>query len=239
MGALRTFLFTNAAVALSLCLALGSTAVPSATATQLPPVATSSDAVRKVFDPRIVRPLQRSSFEPLRKYFSAKQQKNIDGFLRASDQLIAARDSLAQQLGIRDGWWWPTAVDSFQISSILSHSRDLLTDRSERPKEINISSPSQADGKIEITVREICEEFGQDRYLGVAVKTSRVSLLPDNRRWVIDEIVSTTAHPEGKTITETLTATLEDASNLLRAAEHRIEKLPKTLEVRKGVRADN
>jgi len=239
MGVLSKFFFRNTTGAVPLCVVLCGTVISSAVATESPPLATSSDAVRGVFDVSIVRPLQRASFEPLRKYFSVRQQKKIDEFLRASDDLMAARSRLAQRLGIQEQSWWPSTVDSFRISSVLSQGRDLLIERSEKPKEIKISSPSQAENKVQIIVRERFDEFGQDRYLGVAAKRSEVRLLPENGRWVIDEIVSTVLPPEGKTESTTLTRTLENASKLLRTAERHIKNLPQTLEVRKGVKAKN
>src|SRR5436309_4307517 len=138
MGVLRKFFFGNLAAAMPLSTVLGGMAISSGLATELPPLATSSEAVRKVFDVPNIRPLEHWSFEPLRNYFSMRQRKKVDEFLRASDDLMAARAHLAQRLEIQQQWWWPTTVDSFQISSVLSKRRDFLTDRSENPKEIKI-----------------------------------------------------------------------------------------------------
>ena len=69
-----------------------------------------------------VRPLQQSTFASLQKYFSHKQQRNVDDFLQALSNLIDTRDRLAKRLGIHEKWW-PTGIDLLRVDAVMS--RDL------------------------------------------------------------------------------------------------------------------
>jgi hypothetical protein len=107
--------------------AIGVTPLAEGASEQSAPQATAVEAVATVFttqptDSRerslvtqqpinsSVRPLQKGTFEPLRKYFSIRQQRNIDRFLRALSDLADVRNRRAELVGIREGWWWPTAT---------------------------------------------------------------------------------------------------------------------------------
>jgi hypothetical protein len=180
-----------------------------------------------------VRPLRQSSFEALRRYFSVRRQANVDQFLRALADLVSARDQLAKSRGIVAKWWWPTTdIDRLKVDAVMS--RDLLTDRSDNPDETIISKPKVLDGKLELTVKELFTEIGQDRVLGKGKKTSIVGLISESGHWVIDEIASTTVDAYGDTHVDTLSQLLQDATKTLRETEQAIKKLPQKLEVRKG-----
>lgn len=178
-----------------------------------------------------VRPLQQSTFASLREYFSGRQQRNVDHFLQALSDLIGARDRLAKTLDIREKWW-PTGIDLLKVDAALT--QDLLTGRTDNPDKISISRPRPLDAKLEVTVQEAYTEHGQDRVLGRGHKVSIVTLIPQKDRWVIDEITTTNTDAYGDTSTETLTQRLQAAVAHLRAAQRAIERLPQTLEVKKG-----
>jgi hypothetical protein len=180
-----------------------------------------------------VRPLQKGTFEPLRKYFSVRQQRNIDRFLRALSDLADVRNRRAELVGIREAWWWPTGIDDLRVMAVTG--KDVLCDRYERPEKITISPPRRSDGRLGITVREVFTEYGQDRVLGKGKKTSIVTLIPENGRWVIDEVVST-LHDSGGTHVDKMTELLRDAIRPLRDAEREIANLPPP-EVRKASKA--
>jgi hypothetical protein len=183
-----------------------------------------------------VRPLQQSTFASLREYFSSKQQRNVDRFLHALSGLISARDRLAKKLDIHEKWW-PTSIDLLKIDAFLT--QDLLTGRTDNPDKMSISTPRHIDGKLEVTVQEAYTEHGQDRVLGRGTRTSIITLVPIEDRWVIDEIKTTTTDAYGSTSVETLSERLGNAVKPLRAAESDIEKLPKTLEIKKGVKVED
>lgn len=235
MERMRKSVFRDFGARVSVCSYLTVAAI-AATADNLPPINTSAEAVTAVFHAKIMRPLT-SSFESLRRYFSSRQQKNIDEFLRASADLIDKRNSLARRLGIQQRSWWPTGVDSFQVTTVLSADRDLLTGRTEVPDEIKISSPKIVDRKALIQVTEKFKEHGQDRYLGSGVKTSSVTLVSEHGVWVIDDIVFTTSHPEGATDSKTLTQVIRDSTEVIRTAADTIARLPKNAEIRKPTRS--
>ncbi len=226
------------------------TAVANGASEQSPPQATAVEAVANVFSTSpaarqerspltqqpttsSVRPLQNSSFEPLRKYFSAGQQRNIDQFLHALSDLASARNRRARLVGILGYGWWPPTVDDLEVMAV--SSKDLLCDRYERPEKITVSPPRRSNGRLEITVHEAFMEHGQDRILGKGKKTSIVILIPENDRWVIDEIVST-LHDSGGTRIDKLTELLRDGIKPLRNAEREISGLPPP-EVRKANKA--
>jgi hypothetical protein len=183
-----------------------------------------------------IRPVQQSTFAPLRKYFSSRQQQNVDRLLKALSDLIDARNRLAKKLDIHQKWW-PTGIDLLKVDAVLTS--DLLTGRTDNPDKMIISRPRALDGKLEFTIQEVFTEHGQDRALGQGHRTSIVTLIPKKDRWVIDEIATSTTDAYGDTRVETLTQRLQDAIEPLRAAESAIAKLPQTLEIRKGVRAKN
>jgi hypothetical protein len=183
-----------------------------------------------------VRPLQQSTFASLQKYFSGRQQRNVDQFLQALSDLIGARDRLAKKLDIREKWW-PTGIDLSKVDAALT--QDLLTGRTDNPDKISISTPRLLDAKLEVSVQEAYTEHGQDRVLGSGHRTSIVTLIPQGDRWVIDEIKTTTIDAYGKTSTETLTQRLRNAINSVLAIKRAIQKMPQTLEVKKGVKAND
>jgi hypothetical protein len=183
-----------------------------------------------------VRPLQRSTFTPLRKYFSSRQQRNVDQFLQALSDLINTRDELAKKLDIHEKWW-PTGIDLLKVDAVLA--QDLLTGRTDNPGKMTISTSRPVDGKLEVTIHETYTEHGQDRVLGQGHRTSLVTLIPETGHWVIDEITTTTTNAYGETSTEMLSQRLRNAIKRLRAAEHAIKELPQRLEVKKGVKAEN
>ena len=215
-----------------------------------PPDATAIEAITNVFAPSPVdqrsrspltgqrksswvRPLQSSTFEPLRKYFSVEQQRNIDQFLQALADLANARNRRAEALGISGHSWWPRTVDDLKVAAVAS--QDLLCDRYEPPEKITISSPHTSNRRLKITVNETFTEYGQDRVLGNGQKTSIVTLIPENRRWVIDEVTST-VHDSAGTHVEKLTELVRDATKRLRKAQREISALPPP-EVRKAIKA--
>jgi hypothetical protein len=179
-----------------------------------------------------VRPLQQSTFASLQKYFSQKQQRNVDEFLQALSSLIDTRDRLAKRLGIPAGWWWPTGIDLLKVDAVMSG--DLLTARSDNPDQMTVSKPKMLDSKLAFTVKEAFTEVGQDRILGKGKKTSTVELIPENGRWVINEVTSSTTDAYGDTRVDTLSQLLQNATQTLRDTENAIKKLPQKLEVRKG-----
>jgi hypothetical protein len=215
----KTFSCQNALATVWLTIAFGTTALGYASGSELPPLATGSEAVRKVFDVGNVRPLQSSSFESLRKYFSAKQQKNIEEFLHTQDQLIEAKDRLAKQAGIKQQWWWPKGI-GVEVHVITKN--DLLTDRSTRPDKLRISAPQLLNAKLEITVKEVYTEMAADGTNLGGTKISKVMLVPENHRWVIDEVAFQTRQ-YGRVKTETLTEILTGETKQLRAAWQKIE----------------
>jgi hypothetical protein len=221
-------------------------------ADRMPPLSVATKAVNEVFakysarrqvlplsdHPVLmpVRPLSSSSFKPLQGQFSVRQQENVDDFLHALGSLVNARNRLARALGIKQEWWWPTGVDRLKVDAILT--QDLLTGRTENPDKMSISTPRSVDGKLEVTIQEAYTEHGQDRVLGRGHRVSTVTLIRERDRWVIDEVKTTTTNAYGETTTETLTERLRNVLQPLRTAQHAIEKLPQTLEVRKGIKAN-
>jgi len=129
-------------------------------------------------------------------------------------------------------WWWPTGIDSLQVYGVMSG--DLLTSRSDNPDQMTISKPKVRDGTLEFTVKEVFTEVGQDRILGKGKKTSIVEVIPENGRWVIDEVTSSITDAYGDTRVDTLSQLLLNATQTLRDTENAIKKLPQKLEVRKG-----
>ena len=183
-----------------------------------------------------VRPLQQSTFASLREYFSGRQQRNVDQFLQALSDLIGARDRLAMKLDIREKWW-PTGIDLLKVDAPLM--QDLLTGRTDNPDKISISTPRPLGARLEVTVQEAYTEHGQDRVLGPGHRTSTVTLIQERDRWVIDEIKTTTTDAYGKTSTETLTRRLRNAVKSFVATKQAMQKMPQTLEVKKGVKAND
>jgi hypothetical protein len=215
-----------------------------------PPDVTAIEAVAAVFAPSPVdrrsrslltgqptsswvRPLQSSNFEPLRKYFSVERQRNIDQFLQALTDLANARNRRAELVGIPWQSWWPPTSDDLKLAAVAS--QDLLCDRYEQPEKITISLPTRSNGHLKITVQETFIEHGQDRVLGKGQKTSIVTLIPENDRWVIDEVVSTVHDSEG-THVEKLSELVRDAIKPLRKAKREISALPPP-EVRKAIKS--
>jgi hypothetical protein len=118
-------------------------------------------------------------------------------------------------------------------------TQDLLTGRTEDPKEMRISTPRGGDGELEVTIRETYTEHGQDRVLGQGNRISIVTLIRQRDRWVIDEIKTTTKDAYGETNTETLTKRLQQSVKTLDDAKHAMESLPQKLEIKKAAKPNN
>ena len=187
---------------------------------ELPPVTTGSEVVKKVFGVRSLRPLERGSFEPLREYFSIKLQKEVDQFLRALDKLTATRNRVAARAGIKQGWWWPANVGA-DVHVITKN--DQLTDRGSVPDAIRFSKPILRDRKLEIEVQERYDEIAADGTDLGGKKSSKVTLVPEKGRWVIDNI-SFTVDQYGTTKMTTLAEILARDAKQLRVAQEKIEK---------------
>jgi hypothetical protein len=185
---------------------------------RLPPLESASKAVRRVFDVKSVRPLERVSFQSLRNYFSTRQQHNVDQFLRALDDLMAARNRVAERVGIRQEWWWPPDVGT-DVHILMKN--DPLTDRGSTPDEISISSPTLLDRKVEITVEDRYKEIARDSTDLGGTKLSKVTLVPTHGRWVIDDIVFT-VQQYGKTNVINLEQLLASDTKELRVARQKI-----------------
>ena len=193
---------------------------------RLPPVVGGSEAVEKVFDINRVRPLEPASFQPLRRYFSVRQQKRIDQFLAALNQLTVKRNCLADRMGIRQDWWWPADLN-LDVRALMKS--DPLTDRALVPDEVRISDPTVFDRKLEIMVEDRYNEIARDGTDLGGTKSSRVTLIPENGRWVIDSIVFTVRQYERMTVTS-LAQILDRNIKQLRLA---LRKIPRgELEVR-------
>jgi hypothetical protein len=180
----------------------------------LPPVATGSESVKKVFDVKQVRPLQPASFQPLRRYFSPTQQKHIDQFLRVLGELIAMRNRVADQVGIKQEWWWPADIGA-DVHAIMKN--DPLTDRASVPDEVTISDPTLLGRKLEIKVEDRYNEIARDGTDMGGTKCSRVTLIPEDGRWVIDNVVFT-VRQYGKTEVASLAQILATDTKQLRSA---------------------
>jgi hypothetical protein len=185
---------------------------------ELPPLESASEAVRNVFDAKSVRPLERSSFEPLRTYFSSRQQHNVDQFLRALDELMAARNRVAEQVGIKQEWWWPADIGT-DVHIVMKN--DPLTDRGSIPDELSISPPTLLDRKVEISVEDRYKEIAQDGTDLGGTKSSKVTLVPGHGRWVIDDIVFT-VRQYGRTNVTNLEQILAADTKKLRVARQKI-----------------
>jgi len=186
--------------------------------TRLPLLTTGSEAVAKVFDVKTVRPLELSSFGRLRKYFSARQQKNVDQFLGALSNLIATRNRIAGRLGIKQEWWWPADVGT-DVHIVMKH--DPLTDRAMPPDELSITSTRLLDQKLTMRVEERYKEVARDGTDLGGTKVAKVSLVPEGGRWVIDDITFT-VQQYGKRSATTLTQILAEDTNQLRNAREKI-----------------
>jgi hypothetical protein len=186
----------------------------------LPPVTTGSETVKKVFGVRSLRPLEPGSFEPLRKCFSIKLQKDVDQFLRALDKLTATRNRVAAKAGIKQDRWWPANVGA--DVHVITKS-DQLTDRGSVPDAIRFSEPILRDRKLEIEVQERYDEIAADGTDLGGKKSAKVTLVPKEGRWVIDN-VSFTVCQYGTTKMTTLAEILARDAKQLRVAQEKIEK---------------
>jgi hypothetical protein len=166
--------------------------------TALPPVATGSEAVRRIFEVKAIRPLEPASFEPLRKYFSTRQQRNINEYLRVLHELTVARNRVAQQAGIKEKWWWPADVGT-DVHVIMKN--DPLTDRASAPDEVTISAPTLLRRKLRITVDDTYKEIAGDGTDLGGTKSSKVTLVPGDGSWVVDEVVFTVRQYATTTVT--------------------------------------
>lgn len=195
---------------------------------ELPALETASETVRKVFEVKRVRPLERSYFESLRKCFSGRQQHNVDQFLRALDELMAARNRLSENLGIKEEWWWPADIGA-EVHIVMKN--DPLTDRASIPDEISVSAPTLLDRKVEISVEDRYKEIARDGTDLGGTKTSKVTLIPSDGRWVIDEIIFT-VRQYGKTNVTSLEQILASDAKKLRVARQKIAD--RKVEIRSG-----
>jgi hypothetical protein len=166
--------------------------------TALPPAATGSEAVRRIFEVKGIRPLEPASFEPLRKYFSTRQQRNIDEYLRVLDELTVTRNRVAQQAGIKENWWWPADVGT-NVHIIMKN--DPLTDRASTPDEVSISAPTLLHRNLRITVDDTYKEIAGDGTDLGGTKSSKVTLVPADGRWVVDKVVFTVRQYRTTTVT--------------------------------------
>lgn len=186
----------------------------------LPPATTGSEAVKKVFGVRSLRPLEPGSFEPLRKYFSVKLQKDVDQFLRALDTLTATRNRIAAKAGIKQDWWWPANVGA-DVRVVTKN--DQLTDRGSVPDAIRFSEPILRGRNLEIEVQERYDEIAADGSDLGGKKTATVTLVPEAGHWVIDN-VSFTVGQYGTTKMTTLAEILARDAKQLRIPQEKIEK---------------
>ncbi len=222
----------------------------------LPPMQTATEAVNAVFQPvptmkglispfaeipteTSVRPVRKLTFNPLRKYFSRRQQKNVDEFLSALDRLVATKAKIPKEAQ-------PELRNTAYIGVSAMLRSDQLTNRPEYAdaKNVRISKTRAVNNTVEVIVSEQYEEVGQDRVFGVSKKNSKVILVPENGRWAIDEIISTVVWPNawplnGGTSDSSLSAQLADATKQVRDAMKQIEKFRSRLrfEVRPAVKA--
>lgn len=187
--------------------------------TQLPQIATGLEAVTKVFDVKGIRSLEPPSFEPLRMYFSARQRRDIDEYLRALDQLTVTRSRVAREVGIKDEWWWPADIGT-TVHMVIKN--DPLTDRASVPDEVTISGPRLHDRKLRITVNETYKGVTADGTDLGGTKSSKVTLVPAEGRWVIDQVVFTVSQ-YGKTTVTSLDEILARNTKQLRLARQKIE----------------
>lgn len=185
---------------------------------QLPPVATGSEAVRTIFDVKGIRPLEPASFAPLRMYFSARQQRNIDEYLRVLNELTTARNSVAAQAGIKEEWWWPADIGT-DVHVVMKN--DPLTDRASVPDDVTMAAPRLLDRKLQITVNDTYKEIAGDGTDLGGTKLSNVTLVPADGRWVIDEIVFT-VRQYGKTTVTGLDEILDRNIKQLRLARQKM-----------------
>lgn len=195
-----------------------------------PPSTTAVEAVTKLFDVKAVRSLDRSSFEPLRHYFTLRQQRNIDGYLATVDRLNSIRERLAQRLDITDPWWWPSNIGT---DVRLITKDDPLTNRSAIPDELRIGQPEHYNGKLQLTAKEIYTETALDGSNLGGTKTCFVIFLPMHGRWAIDEIVFSVSQ-YGRVEKTTLTQILRDDTKRLHDVGSRIDVAVKP-EVRRAV----
>jgi len=181
---------------------------------RLPAVNSASEAVKKVFDVDEIRPFDDVSFQSLRPYFSDRQCKRIDEFLSLLSQVTEKRNRLANEMGTKQDWWWPGDL-GLNIRALMQN--DPLTDRSAIPDTIRISDLTMAGRKIEITVEERYNEIANDGTDLGGTKSSRITLVPQDDRWVIDKIVFTVHQYERTTVTS-LTEILDTNIKQLRRA---------------------
>lgn len=216
--------------ALGLAVAVGPIVSARGADDLIPPAETAIEAVKDLFDISAVRPLERSSFEPLRHCFSAAQQRNIDAYLQTLERLTATRDALAARLEISDRWWWPSDIG---MELRLITEGDPLTDRGAVPDKLKIGEPRLLRNQLRISAQEIYEETdaaGKD--LG-GRKDCEIVLTAEKQRWAIDEITFT-VRQYGRVETRTLTATVRKGTKQLQQLRRRINTRAKP-EVRRGM----
>jgi hypothetical protein len=175
--------------------------------------------VRRIFDVKGIRPLAPASFEPLRVYFSARQQRNIDEYLRVLNETTATRNRVAAQSGIKEEWWWPADIGT-DVHIVMKN--DPLTDRASVPDEVAMAAPKLLDRKLQITINEIYKEIAGDGTDLGGTKSSNVTLVPADGRWVIDKVVFV-VRQYGKTTVTNLDEILDRNMKQLRLARQKME----------------
>ena len=127
---------------------------------------------------------------------------------------MAARNRVAEQLGIKQDWWWPGDVGT-DVHAVMKN--DPLTDRASVPDKVSISAPRLLDRKLEIGVEDRYEEIAADGTDLGGTKFSHVTLVPLNGRWVIED-VAFTVRQYGRTKSTTLTEILGQSTRRLQLA---------------------
>ena len=98
-----------------------------------------------------------------------------------------------------------------------------MTDRGSVPDAIRFSEPILRDRKLEIDVQERYDEVAADGTDLGGKKSAKVTLIPKEGRWVIDN-VSFTVCQYGTTKMTTLAEILARDAKQLRVAQEKIEK---------------
>lgn len=128
------------------------------------------------------------------------------------------RNHLADQAHIKQGWWWPADV-SADVHVIMKN--DPLTDRASVPDEMTISSPTLHGRQLEITVEDRYNEIARDGTNLGGTKSSTITLIPENGRWVIDNVIFT-VRQYGKTETKSLAQILTTDTKQLRLVQQKL-----------------
>jgi hypothetical protein len=188
-------------------------------ADNLPQGDSAAEAVTQVYAVKSMRPVNRATFKPIRRYFSSSFCRKIDKLLNAFERMNARRDQIAQQAGIAEAWWWPPEVD---IDVHLLLKDDPLTDRAGVPDRLTIGKPRQVGNRMEIMVTEDYFETGGDGTNLGGTKTCDVIFVPENNKWVIDDVRFTTDQ-YGRRTTATLGQIVQSKTYQAGKLEHRMK----------------